>query len=180
MLGIDSLKGRTLFFSIHNSAYTECFPRILLTPEMYRFFPILTSSPDTSWESCGLTQFRALTVQSWHRPKIRGLVPLDCPSSDAGGNWWVPKLPTASHSATHWSSPDPLLRFSHALEWLRELRNTAYLLGYLFGIKGTSEQPDEEYIGLGLCPKHRSLCSHGISGCANLCPSPASGWALIH
>lgn len=74
-------------------------------------------------------------------------------------------------------SHDPLLRFSHALEWLRELRNTGYLLGYLFitkGIlKGTSEQPDEEYIGLGLCPKHRSLCSHGILGCANHLPLPS-------
>lgn len=81
-------------------------------------------------------------------------------------------------------SHDPLLRFSRALERLRELRNTAYLLGYLFitkGIlKGTSEQPDEEYIGLGLCPKHRSLCSHGIWDVPTACPSPASGRALSH
>ena len=52
-------------------------------------------------------------------------------------------------------SHDPLLRFSHVLAWLIELRKTVYLLGYLFItkdiLKDTNEQPDEEYIGLGLC-----------------------------
>ena len=46
-------------------------------------------------------------------------------------------------------SHDPLLRFSHVLAWLIELRKTVYLLGYLFItkdiLKDTNEQPDEEY-----------------------------------
>ena len=54
-------------------------------------------------------------------------------------------------------SHNPLLRFSHVLEWLIELRTTIYLLGYRFITKDISkdinEQPDEEYIGLGLCPE---------------------------
>lgn len=97
----------------------------------------ILSSADTNWVPYKLVNSDTIHLEiASDSPKLRAQSHKAAPitTSDATHKQEVVRLPTI-YVANEGSSCDPLFGFNNLLQWLPELKEAVYLLGYLFIIE---------------------------------------------